>query len=136
VYQAYSHRFDTIPGATDPLYLGATHFEDVEFVFDNVLGQGMPSNALDVQPAAREESYKQLGDPMSRMWMSFSATHSSNNHRGNYLHITITLLIYVSYKWNRSGLSGPRINRRIRRIWCLMETPLALWRKRTGALMR
>ncbi|KAJ5886776.1 Carboxylesterase type B [Penicillium subrubescens] len=58
---------------TDPLYLGATHFEDVAFVFDNVLGQGMPSNAFDVQPAAREKSYKQLGDLMSRMWMSFSA---------------------------------------------------------------
>jgi carboxylesterase type B len=44
----YSYRFNTIPSATDPLYLGATHFEDVAFVFDNVQGQGMPSNAFDV----------------------------------------------------------------------------------------
>ncbi|KFG77662.1 putative extracellular lipase [Metarhizium anisopliae] len=78
----YSYRFNTIPGATDPLYLGATHFEEVAFVFDNVLGLGMPSNAFDVEPAERKQSYKQLGDTMSRMWMSFSATHSPNNHRG------------------------------------------------------
>ncbi|OQD66298.1 hypothetical protein PENDEC_c052G03691 [Penicillium decumbens] len=61
--------------------LGATHFEDVSFVFNNVLGQGMPSNAFDVQPATREEIYKQLGDLMSRKWMSFAATHSPNHHQ-------------------------------------------------------
>ncbi|KAJ5764735.1 extracellular lipase [Penicillium odoratum] len=77
----YSYRFNTIPGATNPLYLGATHYEEVAFVFNNVLGQGMPSNAFNVQPVAREDSYKQLGDIMSRMWMSFAATQSPNNHR-------------------------------------------------------
>jgi carboxylesterase type B len=88
----YSYRFNTIPADTDPLYLGATHFEDVAFVFNNVLGQGMPSNAFDVQPATREESYKQLGDLMSRMWMSFAATHSPNHHQG----IFVESLIYCS----------------------------------------
>ncbi|KAJ6099697.1 extracellular lipase [Penicillium canescens] len=77
----YSYRFNTIPADTNPLYLGATHFQEVAFVFDNVLGQGMPSNAFDVQPATREQSYKQLGEMMSRMWMSFAATHSPNHHQ-------------------------------------------------------
>ncbi|ROW05085.1 hypothetical protein VSDG_00587 [Cytospora chrysosperma] len=78
----YSFRFNTIPGSTDPLYLGATHFEEVAFVFYNILGMGMPSNAFDVQPTERAESYKETSDLMSRMWMSFAATKSPNNHKG------------------------------------------------------
>ncbi|KAH8661828.1 putative extracellular lipase [Ilyonectria robusta] len=77
----YSYRFNTIPGGTDPLYVGATHFEEIAFVFDNVLGMGMTSNAFDVEPIEREESYKKLSDMMGRMWMSFAATHSPNNHK-------------------------------------------------------
>ncbi|KAJ4347702.1 hypothetical protein N0V95_005200 [Ascochyta clinopodiicola] len=75
------YRFDTIPGSTDPLYVGATHFEEVAFVFNNLMGEGMPSNAFEVEPLEREKSYKQLSDVMGRMWMSFAATHSPNNHK-------------------------------------------------------
>ncbi|KAF5615205.1 alpha beta-hydrolase [Fusarium sp. NRRL 25303] len=77
----YSYRFNTIPGGTDPLYLGATHFQEIAFVFGNILGLGMPSNAFDVQPLEREERYKKLSDLMGRTWMSFAATHSPNNHK-------------------------------------------------------
>lgn len=78
----YSYRFNTIPGSIDPLYLGATHFQEIAFVFGNILGLGMPSNAFDVQPVGREENYKKLSDIMGRMWMSFAATHSPNDHKG------------------------------------------------------
>ncbi|WZH47218.1 putative extracellular lipase [Fusarium acuminatum] len=78
----YSYRFNTIPGGTDPLYLGATHFQEIAFIFGNILGLGMPSNAFDVRPLEREERYKRLSDLMGRMWMSFAATHSPNNHKG------------------------------------------------------
>lgn len=77
----YSYRFNTIPGGSDPLYMGATHYEEVAFVFGNLLGQGMPENAFDVQPAERAESYKKTSDLMGRMWMSFAATHSPNAHK-------------------------------------------------------
>lgn len=78
----YSYRFNTIPANTNPITLGATHFEEVAFVFDNVIGTGMDSSAYSVTPEAREQRYQQLGQLMSRMWLSFAGTHFPNNHNG------------------------------------------------------
>jgi carboxylesterase type B len=95
----YSYRFNTIPGATDPLYFGATHYEEIAFVFGNILGIGMPSNAFDVQPIERRENYENLSDLMGQMWMSFVATHSPNDHKG-ILHIDqflVRLLLIITF---------------------------------------
>lgn len=83
----YSYRFDTIPADTDPIALGATHFEEVAFVFNNVPGTGMDASAFAVDPPAREQNYQKLGDLMSRMWVSFAATHSPNHHQGSFFPI-------------------------------------------------
>lgn len=95
----YSYRFNTILGDTDPLYLGATHFQDVSFIFSNILGLGMPSNAFDVQPLEREERYKRLSDLMGRMWMSFAATHSPHNHKGitHIEQLLVGLLLIITF---------------------------------------
>ncbi|KAI9049954.1 hypothetical protein LZ554_006101 [Drepanopeziza brunnea f. sp. 'monogermtubi'] len=77
----YSYRFNAIPAGVDPLSKGATHFGEVAFVFNNVLGTGMVSSSFPVEPASRALSYRALGELMSRMWMSFAATHSPNNHK-------------------------------------------------------
>lgn len=80
----YSYRFNTIPADTDVITLGATHFEEVAFVFNNVIGTGMDSSAFAVTPSFREQQYRYLGQLMSRMWISFAGTHSPNNHQSKF----------------------------------------------------
>ena len=70
----YTYRFATIPNGIPDEY-SATHFQEVAFVFHNIHGQGYP----DINPpyfgpnpfANKPESYIQLSDLMSKMWISF-----------------------------------------------------------------
>lgn len=96
----HSYRFNTIPADTDPVTLGATHLEEVAFVFDNVIGTGMDSSASKVTPMALRRSYEELGHLMSRMWMSFAGTHSPNNHKSG-------LIRTVHPVHSRRSLSNP-----------------------------
>lgn len=50
-----------------PAEYGATHFQEVAFVFNNVEGKGYSASPFDNRP----DSYKQLADMMSRMWVAF-----------------------------------------------------------------
>ncbi|KAL4905960.1 hypothetical protein BDW74DRAFT_184917 [Aspergillus multicolor] len=77
----YSFRFNTIPAGLDPVTSGATHAQEVAFVFNNQQGLGMVSNPFNVTPPARQQRYKELATPMGRMWMSFVATQSPNHHQ-------------------------------------------------------
>jgi carboxylesterase type B len=81
----YSYRFNTIPGTVDPVTHGATHFQEIYFVFDDVIGTGLDESVYNVTPLAREKKYKELGQLMSRMWMSFAGTHSPNHHKSESL---------------------------------------------------
>lgn len=72
---AYSYRFDTIPNGI-PDIIGATHFQEVAFVFNNVEGLGYAANPFEDQP----ESYVALSKLMSEMWISFIADGDPNNH--------------------------------------------------------
>ncbi|PVH74427.1 putative extracellular lipase [Cadophora sp. DSE1049] len=94
----YSYRFNTIPNGQDPIARGATHFMEVAFAFDNVLGTGMDDSSFDVEPASRQTQYKQIGDLMSRMWMSFATTGSPNNHKLSFFNST----------WPVYSLDAPR----------------------------
>ncbi|KEY64161.1 hypothetical protein S7711_03454 [Stachybotrys chartarum IBT 7711] len=47
--------------------LGATHFQEVAFVFNNVEGVGYAANPF----ANRPETFVQLSDLMSKMWVAF-----------------------------------------------------------------
>ncbi|RHZ45901.1 carboxylesterase/lipase family protein [Aspergillus thermomutatus] len=64
---AYCYRFN-VHAADVPLLMGATHFEEVAFVFNNIEGLGYHYG----KPfAGTPESYKQLSKLMTSMWASF-----------------------------------------------------------------
>ncbi|KAK8073297.1 hypothetical protein PG994_004196 [Apiospora phragmitis] len=57
-----------------PIEVGATHFQEVAFVFNNVEGKGYSASPF----ANRPETYVQLADMMSRMWVAFVAGADPN----------------------------------------------------------
>ncbi|KAM0329194.1 hypothetical protein ACHAQA_004493 [Verticillium albo-atrum] len=70
----YSYLWNVIVnGLPAPIY-GATHFQEVPFVFNNVAGRGYPAASNPF--AGMPETYVELADLMSRMWVSF--IHGSN----------------------------------------------------------
>ncbi|KAF5680079.1 triacylglycerol lipase V, partial [Fusarium heterosporum] len=50
-----------------PAILGATHFQEVAFVFNNIKGVGYGANPFEGKP----ETFVQLADLMSKMWVAF-----------------------------------------------------------------
>jgi carboxylesterase type B len=63
----YSYLWNVIVnGLPDPIY-GATHFQEVAFVFDNVEGRGYSVSPF----AGKPETYVELADLMSKQWVSF-----------------------------------------------------------------
>lgn len=71
---AYCYRFNTIPNGV-PSFIGATHFQEVAFVFNNKAGLGYPPVSVD--PFSGEpQSYLDLSDKMSTAWVSF--VHGGN----------------------------------------------------------
>lgn len=70
----YSYLFDVLVAGI-PAIIGATHFQEVAFVFDNVDGVGYgASNPFAGMPA----TYAELADAMSRKWVAFIATGDPN----------------------------------------------------------
>jgi triacylglycerol lipase len=77
---SYSYVFDVIPNGLDGT-VGATHFQEVAFVFHNLNGDGY-KNAVAVPPfEGKPESYRELSTLMSRMWISF-IVHGDPNYSG------------------------------------------------------
>ncbi|KAF2112657.1 Alpha/Beta hydrolase protein [Lophiotrema nucula] len=67
----FCYRFNTIPHGI-PAAVGATHFQEVAFVFDNKLGLGYGYPNVSVNPFEGEpQSYFDLADTMSAAWVSF-----------------------------------------------------------------
>ncbi|KAL1303779.1 hypothetical protein AAFC00_007116 [Neodothiora populina] len=77
----YSYRFDTYPLVVDPLLLGVAHFEEVAFVFNNIIGTGRLTSAFETNETSIRQRYEDLSQVMSQMWLSFASTHDPNNHR-------------------------------------------------------
>ncbi|KAK7408725.1 hypothetical protein QQX98_009082 [Neonectria punicea] len=68
----YSYLWNVIVnGLPAPIY-GATHFQEVAFVFNNVQGIGYAANPFEGKP----RSYIKLADLMSKMWVAF--IHDTN----------------------------------------------------------
>jgi carboxylesterase type B len=62
----YTYRFDVLVNGIPP-YIGATHFQEVSFVFNNTRGEGYAVN-----PFANETSgYFELAREMSGRWVGF-----------------------------------------------------------------
>lgn len=72
---AYCYRFNVVSAGLPPL-IGATHFQEVAFVMDNVKGNGYAINPFLDMPAA----YTQLATLMSRSWISFVVNLQPNAH--------------------------------------------------------
>jgi carboxylesterase type B len=72
---SYAYRFDvTVNGI--PSYLGATHFQEVAFVFNNTAGAG-----YDVDPFPNTTvSFEKLARLMSRSWVGFVTLGNPNCH--------------------------------------------------------
>jgi carboxylesterase type B len=72
---SYAYRFNVIPnGAT--IVQGVTHYVEVAFVFDNVLGLGNSPNEFTGKPP----SYPAVAALMSKSWASFIHDLDPNNH--------------------------------------------------------
>ena len=72
---AYCYRFNAVP---NPLTkeIGATHFQEVAFVFNNLQGLGYADNPFLGQP----QTYPDLSELMSKMWASFVHDGNPNGH--------------------------------------------------------
>lgn len=73
----YAYRFNTIPYPL-PLQVGVAHFQEVAFVFDNTGGLGYAPNAKPFTNAP--QSYYDLAELMSKMWVSFAVEGNPNGH--------------------------------------------------------
>lgn len=79
---AYSYRFDAVPNGIPSETLGATHFQEVPFVFRNFDGVGYQINPLASDTAELQQKYHDLSNLMSQMWLSFVNTLSPSAHQG------------------------------------------------------
>lgn len=66
---SWGYRFDVVPNGIKP-HVGASHFKEVAFVFNNIGGDGMP-----IDPFGGEEPYvsqaKAVAEEMSSAWINF-----------------------------------------------------------------
>ncbi|OAG38359.1 hypothetical protein AYO21_07479 [Fonsecaea monophora] len=78
---SWSYHFNVVPNGVPP-QTGATHFQEVAFVFRNLLGEGY-NNSVAVDPfAGKPPSYDALATAMSRMWANFIASGDPNGPGG------------------------------------------------------
>ncbi|KAI1336864.1 Alpha/Beta hydrolase protein [Xylariaceae sp. FL0016] len=84
---------------------GATHFQEVAFVFDNTDGLGYSANPFEGKP----ETFEQLADLMSRQWVAFIDSTNPNLKRGcsvrKWPQYTVENPSNYVYDVNRTGLT-------------------------------
>ncbi|KAF4462405.1 carotenoid ester lipase precursor [Fusarium albosuccineum] len=78
---AYSYRFDAVPNGISPEVLGASHYQEVAFVFKNLVGGGYDINPFAAESIEVARQLEQLGIQMTRMWISFVNTLTPNHAR-------------------------------------------------------
>lgn len=78
---AYSYLFNVLVAGV-PNTLGATHFQEVAFVFHNLNGDGYPLNGSPNPFSGQPETFVNLATLMSRMWISFIVDGDPNNSGG------------------------------------------------------
>ena len=81
---AYSYRFGAVPNGIPSETLGATHFQEISFVFRNFDGVGYQVNPLESNSTGLQQSYRNLSTLMSQMWLNFATTLSPNAHQGKF----------------------------------------------------
>lgn len=78
---SYSYRFDAVPNGIPPETLGATHFQEVSFVFKNFDGVGYQVNPLESNSTELQQRYHDLSTLMSQMWLNFANKLTPNGHQ-------------------------------------------------------
>jgi len=74
---SYAYRFNVTPAGV-PSYIGATHFQEVSFVFHNLLGAGYSPNPISSNNATLNTSLINLAGEMSSAWVNFITTTDPN----------------------------------------------------------
>lgn len=85
---AYTYRFDAVSNGVPSKILGATHFQEIPFVFRNFDGVGHQVKPLVSNSTELQQKYQDLSRLMSRMWLSFANTLSPNAHQGKFTSVT------------------------------------------------
>ncbi|CZR56370.1 related to triacylglycerol lipase V precursor [Phialocephala subalpina] len=67
---SWSYRFDVRPNGKTPV-IGATHFSEVAFVFNNILGVGYDVNPFGNLTSSEQATFFALADTMSKAWVRF-----------------------------------------------------------------
>ncbi|KIH87659.1 hypothetical protein SPBR_04773 [Sporothrix brasiliensis 5110] len=75
---SWSYRFDVLVNGIAP-QAGATHFQEVAFVFDNIHGLGYETNPFANMPP----SYTALAKSMSKAWVNFFVDLDPNGKSGS-----------------------------------------------------
>lgn len=104
---AYSYRFDAVPNGISSETLGATHFQEISFVFRNFDGVGYQVNPLESNSTGLQQSYRNLSTLMSQMWLNFATTLSPNAHQGKLIPNPQQLLFWDSIA---NFKTGPQAN--------------------------
>lgn len=88
---AYSYHWNVlVNGIAAPF--GAGHFQEVAFVFNNVNGEGYDT-AITVNPfEGMPDTFPQLANIMSRMWVSFFTHRDPNFNKGTSMILTLRAL--------------------------------------------
>lgn len=80
---SWSYNFNVRVNGVGP-EIGSTHFQEVAFVFHNTGGLGY-QNAVAQNPfQGQPQTFNQLADIMSRMWISFIVDTDPNHSKGKY----------------------------------------------------
>jgi hypothetical protein len=78
---AYTYVFDIIVNGLN-VDIGATHFQEVAFVFHNIAGDGYNNSVAVLPLEEKPESYVQAATLMSRSWVSFIVNGDPNYSEG------------------------------------------------------
>ncbi|RMJ08232.1 hypothetical protein CDV36_012144 [Fusarium kuroshium] len=78
---SYSYFFDVAPASLNATTIGATHAQELPFVFGNSNATGWDLDPFPKDVDLREK-YLDLVEVMSRMWISFAVNKTPNLHKG------------------------------------------------------
>ncbi|KAI9154850.1 Lipase 2 [Paramyrothecium foliicola] len=113
----YSYHFNVRPYGI-ALSDGATHFQEIVFVFNNVNGLGY-GNAVSANPMeGKPENFLKIADAMSKMWVSFFVKGDPNYNARKFIllkvHVTTVYqklihgLIGACAQWPEYSIDGPQ----------------------------